>query len=64
MAALALAGGRGGSGYERFALRAVGLAGLLAVLSIAANFSALEVDTGGNELALEDYDPVAVLMAE
>ncbi len=50
------------SPYERFALRAMGLAGLLAVLSVAANIPALGTTPEGTDAVLEDYDPVAVLM--
>ena len=63
LAALAFSGaGRGGSLYERFALRAVGVASLMAVASIAANFSAFTVEANATEVIMEDYDPVAVLM--
>jgi hypothetical protein len=46
---------------ERFSLRAVGVASLLAVLSVIANYSALTVSPAEDELiALED--PVALLL--
>lgn len=46
---------------ERFSLRAVGVAGLLAVLSVVANYSALTVSPAEDELiSLED--PVAMLL--
>ena len=48
--------------YDRFALRAVGLSCLLAVLSVAANFSSLNAEPGIPDLEFEEYDPVAVLM--
>jgi hypothetical protein len=55
-------GGQGASLYERFALRAVGVAGVMAVASVLANFSAFTVEANATELVMEDYDPVAVLM--
>ena len=65
VAALALAGERRSvSLYERFALRAVGVAGLMAVASVAANFSLFTVEANATELVMEDYDPIAVLMDE
>jgi hypothetical protein len=65
VAALAFAGERRSvSLYERFALRAVGVAGLMAVASIAANFSVFSVEANATELVMEDYDPVAMLMDE
>ena len=61
LAALALANGRRASSlYERFALRAVGVAGLLAVLSVAANFRLLTEQAMAEPA--EEYDPVAVLL--
>jgi hypothetical protein len=49
--------------YERFAWRALGLAALMAVGSIATNFSAIGAEPA-TELVMEDYDPVAVLMGD
>jgi len=64
IAALALASERRlGSLFERFALRAVSVAGILAVLSVVANFSFLS----NNEVAEEELpadDPMSVLLAE
>jgi hypothetical protein len=63
LAALAFSGAnRDVSLYERFALRAVGVAGLMAMASILANFPALTAQTNPAEVVMEDYDPVAVLM--
>jgi hypothetical protein len=65
VAALAfMTGRRSGSLFERFALRAVSVACLLAVVSAAANFSALSVEAGVAEVSLEEYDPVAVLLGD
>lgn len=50
--------------WERFALRAVSLACLLALVSVAANFSLVTTGAGRTESELDDFDPVAVLMAE
>lgn len=46
---------------ERFALRAVGVAALLALLSVAVNYSAL-TKTAAVEEELPADDPIAVLL--
>lgn len=51
--------------FERFSLRAVGVASLLAVLSVMANYSALATSissTGDDELVAGE-DPVSVFLA-
>jgi hypothetical protein len=53
---------RGTSLYERFALRAVGVAGLLAIASLFANFPLFTREANASEVVMDDYDPVAVLM--
>jgi len=55
---------RGASLFERIALRAVSVACLLAVLSLATNLSTLAVEAVTVEPPLEDFDPVAILFAE
>jgi hypothetical protein len=63
VAALAWDRRPGGSLFERFALRAVGVAGILAALSVIANFTFLSNnDTAEDELPADD--PVSVLLAE
>lgn len=55
-----------GSLTERFALRAVGIAGLLAILSVAANYSALangEVKSNEEEPLTVD-EPALVLLGD
>jgi hypothetical protein len=62
VAALAMAPERAvGSLLERFSLRALGVAALLAVVCVAANYSTL---TGllGDEVATNTDDPVAEVM--
>jgi hypothetical protein len=62
VAALALAAERPvRSIFERFALRAVGLASLLAIASVCANFSVFTADAEEENLAIGD-DPVALLL--
>lgn len=62
IAALALAADPAGrSLFERFAFRAVGVASLLALASVCANFSALTVDAEEENLVSGD-DPVALLL--
>jgi hypothetical protein len=46
---------------ERFALRALGVACLLALLSVAVNYSALQ-RAAANEPELTDEDPVSLLL--
>lgn len=46
---------------ERFALRAVGVASLLAIASVWANFSVLNADSEEENLVMGD-DPVALLL--
>jgi hypothetical protein len=46
---------------ERFALRAVGVAGLLALLSVAVNYSALS-SNGTSEESFAEDDPIALLL--
>ncbi|MSU66183.1 MAG: hypothetical protein EXS38_08810 [Opitutus sp.] len=61
----ALAHGRKSTSLvARFALRAVGLAGLLALVSVAANLSTLRVVVGGAEEELEADDPVVLLLGD
>lgn len=65
VAALALAGERAGhSLFERFALRAVGVASLLAVASVLANFSALSTWPAEDEPIVAGEDLVKVLLTE
>jgi len=62
IAALALAADRSGrSLFERFALRAVGVASLLAFASVCANFSALTAEADEETIVIGD-DPVALLL--
>jgi len=49
---------------ERFALRAVGLACLLAVVSVASNFSALHPTPVTGDDELEEDDPVVLLLGD
>ena len=63
LAALALAAERPvASLFERFSLRAVGVASLLALVSVAASYSTITAKTADEELALVGEDPVAVLL--
>ena len=48
--------------FERFSLRAVGVAGLLAVVSVAANYSALGNLAAEEESVSSSEDAVAVLL--
>jgi hypothetical protein len=48
---------------ERFALRAVGLASLLAILSVVANYSSLSKPVASEEQMPSD-DPVTILLGE
>jgi hypothetical protein len=50
--------------FERFSLRAVGVASLLAVLSVVANYSALNAAVTEDETssAVATEDPVSVLL--
>jgi hypothetical protein len=65
VAALAFAAEHGRvSLYERFALRAVGVATLMAVASVVSNFSIFSAEANASEFVMEDYDPLAVLMDE
>lgn len=52
-----------GSLLERFALRAVGVASLLAVLSVVANYAFIKHSAPANEEVLTE-DPVAALLSE
>ena len=64
MAALAFAVERPvASLFERFSLRALGFASLMALASVAANYSVLTTSTPEDELSLTGEDPVAVLLA-
>jgi hypothetical protein len=47
--------------FDRFALRALGVACLLAVSSVALNYSAAKSSSGTDEVANAD-DPVAILL--
>ena len=47
--------------FERFSLRAVGVAGLLAVLSVVANYSSLNV-AAEEEISTTGDDPVEMLL--
>ena len=49
---------------ERFALRAVSLAGLLALVSVASNLSTLGTVVSGAEEELEADDPVVLLLGD
>jgi hypothetical protein len=53
-----------GSVFERFALRAVGIAGLLAALSVAVNYAELSKATASStdEEILPSDDPVALVL--
>jgi hypothetical protein len=63
VAALAMAQERKvASLFERFAFRAVGAACLLAVLSVAANYSMLSTGVSLSDEDLSEDDPVAVLL--
>lgn len=55
-----------GSLVERFALRAVGVAGLLALLSVAANYSVLASAEmrSSNDEALSVEEPALVLLGD
>jgi hypothetical protein len=48
---------------ERFAWRAVGVAGLLAVLSVAVNYSAMNRVAAPVEETVADDDPVSLLLS-
>jgi hypothetical protein len=61
MAALAFVAGRSSSLVERFALRALGVACLLALLSVVANYSAL-TRTATPEEDLADEGPISLLV--
>ena len=61
----ALAFGRKpGALVERLALRALGLACLLAVLSAASNFSEVRLGSVGGEAELAEDDPVVLLLGD
>jgi len=49
--------------FERFAWRAVGVAGLLALLSVAVNYSALSRATASVDDELSDEDPISLLLS-
>ncbi len=62
IAALAMAAERPGrSLFERFALRAVGVASLLALASVCANISVLTAEADEENIVIGD-DPVALLL--
>lgn len=62
VSALAFASERAATSLvERFALRAVGVAGLLALLSAAVNYSALS-HTGSSEEGLIEEDPLSMVL--
>jgi len=48
--------------FERFSLRAVGVASLLAVVSVLANYSAITAALADEELSPTTEDPVVVLL--
>ena len=48
--------------FERVSLKAVGLASLLAVASVVANFSALTVETADEDYSVVGEDPVSLLL--
>ena len=50
--------------FERFSLRALGVASLLALVSVAANYSFLTNSVSDDDLSLTGEDPVAVLLDE
>jgi hypothetical protein len=65
VAALAFSGERTlGSLFDRFALRAVGLASLLAIASIVANYALIKHRTATNEDVVTAEDPVAALLSD
>lgn len=49
--------------FERFSLRAVAVASLLAVLSVVANYSAINSVTTEEEFSATTEDPVTVLLS-
>jgi hypothetical protein len=62
IAALAMSADFSGrSLFERFAFRAVGVASLLALLSVFANFSVLTAEADEENIVIND-DPVALLL--
>lgn len=64
IAALAVAAERpAGSLFERFALRALGVACLLAVASVAFNYSVFTSGSVDDDLPFVTEDPVTVLLA-
>jgi hypothetical protein len=50
--------------FERFSLRALGVASLLALVSVAANYTFLTNLVGDDDSSLSGDDPVAVLFDE
>ena len=48
--------------FERFSLRALGVASLLALLSVAANYSIFTNASSDDDLTIMGEDPVAVLL--
>lgn len=48
--------------FERFSLKAVGVASLLAVASVLANYSALTVDSAEDDYSVVGEDPVSLLL--
>lgn len=48
--------------FERFSLRALGFASLLALASVAANYSMFTTSSTEDELSLTGEDPVTVLL--
>ena len=64
VAARAFSAGFRGSLIERFAFRAVGIAGLLAILSIVANYSALVNPEAVDEEAVAVEDPALMLLGD
>ena len=64
VAALAFAGAERPfrSLFERFSLKAVGVASLLAVASVLANYSALTAEATEDDYSVVGEDPVALLL--
>jgi hypothetical protein len=48
--------------FERFALRALGVACLLAIVSVAVNYSAIVTNASSDDEVVPADDPVAVLL--
>jgi len=62
VSALAFVSARSSSLVERFALRALGVACLLALLSVVANYSALTRTAAPSEEEIVDEGPLSLLV--